>query len=403
MEVESGQRTAPVWKCRFFPSEVNEKQLKDWHRTYMIPDEIEFFVPGLNDWADDLPLGCVVLNQVVLAAGLRLLFPSIVRKFFYLEFSRPLAREFNSLYSFKSDGKRSGWWSIRRRNEGYRKAPFEDQPPPAQARPQTEETPKTVQSPARSVEEITSFPTRGELSSSPAFRPPPSSSQILFTYLGSTPDRDEEYLKLHKSIPKPVCDFFRSNSLTQDDIVELLSSTRRAISVMGKSWTPVQQKYFDGMGTVESIIAASVELAEEKKLRASSEDILLRREEELRKKEDELKALTDDLEAANKSRAKLEHELEVERKAQAELRTTLEKSVDKEEVIAEFKSSDAYLADQEKVYFLTMEELIETTVEKRPDWDVQFLRDEPSELKRKSILNPPSPEEVDQDQTGAEE
>ncbi|KAL2517915.1 Plus3 domain-containing protein [Abeliophyllum distichum] len=486
MEVESGQRTAPVWKCSFFPSEVNEKQLSDWHRTYSIPDEIEFFVPGPNDRADDPPLGCVALNQAVLAVGLRLPFPRIVRKFLrewgiaptqlcpngwrillgflilwnQFGFPRPSAREFNSLYSFKSDGKRSGWWytSVKAKRGGYvshdptpgsierprraravdesfrsssaliteenldaarlssatsyhprprqseegmkdisallkkkgqagkgkRKAPLEDQPPPVRGRTQTEEVPKSVPSPARSVEEITSFPARGEPSSTPASRPPPSSSQIPPTYLGSTPDRDEEYLKLRGSIPKPVRDFFRSNSPTQGDIVELPPSARRAISVLSKSWTPVQQKYLDGMGTVESIVAASVntlraaiqltsavekmgrmltdiqvmreegrkvkaELEEEKQLRASSEGILLRRVEELKKKEDELRALAEDLEAASKDRAELLQELEVERKAHVELRTTLEKSVDKDQAVAEFRSSDAYLAEQEMV------------------------------------------------------
>ncbi|KAL2526583.1 Plus3 domain-containing protein [Abeliophyllum distichum] len=329
--------------------------------------------PGLTTRADDPPLGCVALNQVVLAAGLRLPFPRIVRKFLrewgiaptqlcpngwrillgflilwnQLGFPRPSAREFNSLYSFKSDGKRSGWWyasvkaktggsvvtqtpdsiknwkkfwffvrgyvshdptpgSIDRARraravdesfrsssaliteenlaaarlysatsyqprprqsgeemkdisallkkkgqtgKGKRKAPLEDQPPPVRARTQTEEVPKSVPSPARSVEEITSFPARGEPSSTPAPRPPPSSSQIPPTYLGSTPDQDEEYLKLRGSIPKPVRDFFRSNSPTRGDIVELPPSARRAISVLSKSWTPVQQKYLDGMGT----------------------------------------------------------------------------------------------------------------------------------------------------------
>ncbi|KAL2497711.1 Uncharacterized protein Adt_23261 [Abeliophyllum distichum] len=461
----------------------------------------------------------------MLAAGLRLPFPRIVRKFLrewgiaptqlcpngwrillgflilwdQLGFPRPSVREFNSLYSFKSDEKRSGWCSIsivliyfyqclppwytsheptpesierarkaRAIDEGFRsssaliteenlaaaqlspatsphsrprqsgkemkdifallkkkgqagkgkrKAPSEDQPPAARPRPQAEEVPTNVPSPARSVEEITSFPTRGEPSSSP---------------------RDEEYLKLRGSIPKPFRDFFKSNSPTRGDIAELPSSARRTISVLGKSWSPDQQKYLDSMGTVESIVAASVntsraaiqltsavekmgrmlndiqvmweegkkvqaELAEEKRLRASSEDILLRRKEELKKKEDELKALVGELEAANKSRADLEHDLQVERKSNAELKTALEKNADKEEAVAEFRSSNAYLAEQELVYFLTMEELIETTVEKRPNWDVQFLRDELSDLKRKSTLNPPSPEEVDPDQTGAEE
>ncbi|KAL2542665.1 hypothetical protein Adt_03643 [Abeliophyllum distichum] len=438
-KVEFSQRTAPIWKCRFFFSEVNEKQLTDWHRTYMIPDEIEFFVPGLNDRDDDLSMGCVALNQAVLAAGLQLGFP------------RPSAWEFNSLYSFKSDGKRSGWWyalvkvktggsvatqtpdSIKNWKKiwlfvrGYishdptlesieraRRARAVDESfrsssaliteenfaaarlspttshrpqPQKEARPgrvkeklllrtnlhlselslQTEEAPKSV--PESSMER------RGDNFIPDKWRAIFFSS-LLSSYLGSTPDRDEEYLKLCISIPKPVCDFFRSNSPTRCNIVELSSSARRAISVMAKSWTPVQQKYLDGMGTVESIVAA---------------------------KEDELKVLADGLEAANKSRAELEHELEVERKTHAEMRTALEKSVDKEEVVAEFKSSDAYLAEQEMVYFLTMEEMIDTTVEKCPDWDVQFLKDELSELKKKSILNPPSPEEVDQDQTGVEE
>ncbi|KAL2476164.1 Plus3 domain-containing protein [Abeliophyllum distichum] len=146
MEVEAGQRTAPVWKCRFFPSEVNEKQLADWHRMYSVPPEIEFIVPGPNDRADDPPLGCVALNQAVLAAGLRLPFPRIVRKFLrewgiaptqlcpngwrillgflilwdQFGFPRPSVGEFNSLYSFKSDGRRSGWWyaSVKPRTGG---------------------------------------------------------------------------------------------------------------------------------------------------------------------------------------------------------------------------------------------------------------------------------------------
>ncbi|KAL2471697.1 Plus3 domain-containing protein [Abeliophyllum distichum] len=110
---------------------VNEKQLKDWHKTYRILDDIEFIVR-----VDDPSLGCVALNQAVMAAGLRLPFPKIVRKFLcewriaptqfcpsgwriligfiilwdQLGFHRPLVLEFNSLYSFKVDGKKSGWW-----------------------------------------------------------------------------------------------------------------------------------------------------------------------------------------------------------------------------------------------------------------------------------------------------
>ncbi|KAL2533147.1 hypothetical protein Adt_06498 [Abeliophyllum distichum] len=379
----------------------------------------------------------MALNQAVLAAGLRLplrewriaptqLCPNgwrILLGFHILwnqlGFPRPLAKEFNSLYSFKSDGKRSGWWyaSVKAKTGGYishdptpesieraRRARAVDEsfrssgalitednlsearlspttshrPRPLRARPHTKEAPKSVPSPARSIEEITSISARGEPFSSPASRPPPSLSRILPTYLGSTSDRDEEYLKLHGSIPKPVCDFFRSNSPTRGDIVELSSSARRAINVMGKSWTPVQQKYLDGIETVESIVAASVNTSRVAIQLTSAAEKMGR-------------MLTDI------------QELEVERKTHAELRTALGRSVDKEEVVAEFKSSDAYLAEQEMVYFLMMEELIETTVEKRPDWDVQFLRDELFELKRKSTLNPPSPEEVDQDQTSAEE
>ncbi|KAL2485675.1 Plus3 domain-containing protein [Abeliophyllum distichum] len=135
-EVASGLRTAPTWKCRFFPSEVSEGQLREWHQMYRIPDDIEFVVPGPNDRADDPPLGTVALNQAILAAGLRLPFPRVVRKFLWewgiaptqlcpngwriligllvlwdqLGFPRPSIGDFHSLYSFKSDGKRSGWW-----------------------------------------------------------------------------------------------------------------------------------------------------------------------------------------------------------------------------------------------------------------------------------------------------
>ncbi|KAL2490650.1 Uncharacterized protein Adt_26278 [Abeliophyllum distichum] len=80
-EVASGLRIASIWKCKFFPSKVNERQLREWHQTYRISDDIEFIVPSPNNRADDPPLGCVALNQAVLAVGLRLPFPRIVRKF----------------------------------------------------------------------------------------------------------------------------------------------------------------------------------------------------------------------------------------------------------------------------------------------------------------------------------
>ncbi|KAL2470755.1 Plus3 domain-containing protein [Abeliophyllum distichum] len=142
-EVESGYRTALIWKCKFFPSEISQKQFGDWHRIYRILDNVEFIVPGLDDLAEDLPLGCMA---AMLATGLHLLFPRIIRTFLrewriaptqiypngwrimigflilwdQLCFSRPSVREFNSLYSFKSNEKRSGWWyaSMKARTRG---------------------------------------------------------------------------------------------------------------------------------------------------------------------------------------------------------------------------------------------------------------------------------------------
>ncbi|KAL2541218.1 hypothetical protein Adt_02196 [Abeliophyllum distichum] len=261
--------------------------------------------------------------------------------------------------------------------------------------------------------------------------------QLQPNYLGSTSEKDEEFLRLRGTLPKPVRDFIRSNSPTREEIAGLPLSTRRAIRSVAKCWTPTQQKYLESMGVVDSVVAASVnvskaaiqltlasdkmgrllsdvqvmrdegrkvleELEDEKRLLAASEDVLSRREEELKGKEAELRAMADELERAGKTRADLEADLEAERKNNAELRAAAENSTAREEAVAEFRSSDAYLAEQEMVYFLTMEELIETTVEKRPDWDVQFLRDELSDLKKKSTLNPPSLEE-DLDQPNAEE
>ncbi|KAL2492484.1 Disease resistance protein RPP8 [Abeliophyllum distichum] len=80
-EVEFGYRSAPIWKCKFFPSEAIQKQLRDWHRAYMIPDDVEFIVPGPDDRADDPFLGSAALNQAMLAAGLCLPFSRIIKKF----------------------------------------------------------------------------------------------------------------------------------------------------------------------------------------------------------------------------------------------------------------------------------------------------------------------------------
>ncbi|KAL2504842.1 Uncharacterized protein Adt_20463 [Abeliophyllum distichum] len=536
-EVASGLRTAPVWKCRFFPSEVSEGQLREWHQMYRIPDDIEFVVPGPDDRADDPPLGTVALNQAILAAGLRLPFPRVVRKFLrewriaptqlcpngwriligllvlwdQLGFPRPSIGDFHSLYSFKSDGKRSGWWYasfaeddarpdlsipvhyhelryvaqeptgesserarrareisenlrssavliteenlisarlsrplsdrptahrpggsmkdisalLRKKNQGpnqagkgKRKVPAGDQDRSSRPRLEPDLPPRPQRSPARSVEEITApAPVRA----GPTSSRPPAGPQLQPTYLGSTAEKDEEFLQLRGTLPKPVRDFLRSNSPTREEIAGLPLSSRRAIRSVAKCWTPVQQKYLDNMGVVDSVVAASVnvsraaiqltsasekmarlvsdvqvmrdegrkvleELENEKRLWAASEDILLRREEELNAKADEL-------ERAVKARA----DLEAKRKKNSELTAVLENSTAKEEVVAEFRSSDAYLAEQEVVYFLTMEELIESTAEKRPDWDLQFLKDELADLKRKSTLNPPSPEEADPD------
>ncbi|KAL2526613.1 Plus3 domain-containing protein [Abeliophyllum distichum] len=547
-EVASGLRTAPIWKCRFFPSEVSEGQLREWHQIYRIPDDIEFVVPGPDDRADDPPLGTVALNQAILAAGLRLPFPRVVRKFLrewriaptqfcpngwriligllvlwdQLGFPRPSIGDFYSLYSFKSDGKRSGWWyvSVKARTGGsvvtqtpdsiknwkkfwffvrgpwqfakddarpdlsipvrYHELRYIAQEPtgesserarrareisenlrssavliteenlisarlsrPLSDRPETRRRPKAQAMPVKGSERSqlgTKIvpPGREWSPSSPlalkavrreAWRRSPL--QLQPTYLGSTTEKDEEFLRLRGTLPKPVRDFLRSNSPTREEIAGLPLSSRRAIRSVAKCWTSVQQKYLESMGVVDSVVAASVnvsraaiqltsasekmarlvsdvqvmrdegrkvleELENEKRLRAASEDVILRREEELNAKADEL-------ERAAKARDDLEAALEAERKKNSELRAALENSTAKEKAVEEFRSSDAYLAEQEVVYFLTMEELIESTAEKRPDWDLQFLKDELADLKRKSTLNPPSPEEADPDQAGAEE
>ncbi|KAL2512669.1 Plus3 domain-containing protein [Abeliophyllum distichum] len=493
-EVESGLRTAPVWKCKFFPSEA------------------------------------------VLAAGLRLPFSRVVRKFLrewriaptqlcpngwriligffilweQLGLPRPSVREFNSIYSFKSDGKRSGWWyaSVKAKTGGsvitqtpdsiknwkkfwffvrgpwqfsendtrpdlnipvrYHELRYTSQEPTTESserarrvrgqtggemrdisallrkktqthpgkgkrkvqagdqerssRQRVEPESEPAHSPTRSVEEVTMpAPVRVGPSTSQLPRTTSSGSQLQPTYLGSTPDKDEEFVRLRGTLPKPVRDFIRSNSLTREEIAGLPLSTRRAIRTVAKCWTPAQQKYLEGMGVVDSVVAASVnvsraaiqltsasekmgrlladvqvmkeegrkvlnDLEEEKRLRATSEDVLMRREEDLKEKEAEV-------ELANKRISDLEEQLKNEKKIQAELRAALEKTADRDEAVAEFKSSEAYLVDQEKVYFLTKEELIDTVSEKRPDWDVHFLMDELSELKKNSKLNPPSPEE----------
>ncbi|KAL2480375.1 Uncharacterized protein Adt_33341 [Abeliophyllum distichum] len=500
---------------------------------YRIPDDIEFVVPGPDDQADDPPLGCVALNQAVLAAGLRLPFPksngkrlgwwyasvkaktggSVVtqtpdsiknwKKFWFFvrgpwQFAendarpdlsilvryhelRYVAQEFTEEFSERarrardiSENLRSSAVLITEENlisarlfpslsdrpvardmkdisallrkntqsqagKGKRKVPAGDQD--RSSRPRMElELPPSLNKVRQGVWRRSPYPSPSE-PSRPLLRPPdlhpPGLSSNPPTWV--RPRRKMRslygYVGLFLSL---VHDFIRSNSSTREEITGLPLSTRRAIRSVAKCWTPAHQKYLESMGVVDSVVASSVnvsraaiqltsasekmgrllsdvqvmkdegrkvveELEDEKRLRAASEDVLFRHEEELRGKEAELRAMAEELERANKSRADLENDLEAERKYNTELRAALEKSAGKKEAVAEFRSSDAYLAEQEMVYFLTMEELIETTVEKRPDWDVQFLRDELSDLKRKSTLNPPSLEEVDLGQPGAEE
>ncbi|KAL2471558.1 Plus3 domain-containing protein [Abeliophyllum distichum] len=380
-----------------------------------------------------------------------------------LGFPRPSVREFNSLYSFKSDGKRSGWWyaSVKVKTGGsvitqtpdsiknwkkfwffvrglwqltvndarpnvnipvhYHELRYVSQEPTeesserarrardisgdlrsssaliteenlisARLSPSLSDRPIAHQS-REEVKDISAL-LRKKTHAGKGKRKIPAEDQehsVLTeggtrapsspqpTYLGSTPNKDEEFVRLRGALPKPVRDFIRSNSPTREEISRLPLSVRRAIRTVAKCWTLVQQKYLESMGMVDSVMAASVNVSREAiQLTSASEkmgkllaDVQVMREEgrkeELRRKDAELRALPDELETANKKKAEVEEELEAKKKIQAELRAALEKSTDKDEAVAEFKSSDAYLADQEKVYFLTMEELIEITVEKQ--------------------------------------
>ncbi|KAL2453772.1 Plus3 domain-containing protein [Abeliophyllum distichum] len=534
VEVASGLRTAPEWKCRSFPSEVSEGQLREWHQIYRVPDDVEFVVPGPDDRADDPPLGAVALNQAILAAGLRLPFPWVVRKFLrewriaptqlcpngwriligllvlwdQLGFSRPTIGDFHSLYSFKSDGKRSGWWyaSVKARTggsvvtqtpdsiknwkkfwffvrgpwqfaegdswpdlsipvryhelryvareptgesiekarrareiseslrssavliteenlvsarlsrplsdrpsacpsqagKGKRKVPAGDQGRSSRPRMESELPPRPEHSPARSVEEVAAAPTAVRLgpSSSQSVRP-----QLQPTYLGSTSEKDEEFLRLRGTLPKPVRDFLRSNSPTREEIAGLPLSSRRAIRSVAKCWTPVQQKYLDGMGVVDSVVAASVNVSRAAIQLTSASEKMARLVSDVQVLRDEGRKVLEDLENEKRLRAASEDILlsrEEELNAKADELAAMENSTAKEKAVAEFRASDAYLAEQEVVYFLTMEELIDSTAEKRPDWDLQFLKDELADLKRKSTLNPPSPEEAETSQAGTD-
>ncbi|KAL2531468.1 hypothetical protein Adt_04819 [Abeliophyllum distichum] len=144
-------------------------------------DDTEFFVLGPNDRADDPPLGCVALNQVVLATGLRLSFPRIVGKFLRYTSQEPTEKS----------------------SERTRRARA---PRPRQT---LEPIPQRVPSSARSVEEITSFRLVGGL------------HQANLLDLHHHPTRYHLHLQLCRSIPKPARDFFRSNSPPRDEIAAL--------------------------------------------------------------------------------------------------------------------------------------------------------------------------------------
>ncbi|KAL2455057.1 hypothetical protein Adt_47476 [Abeliophyllum distichum] len=345
-----------------------------------------------------------------------------------IDFPRPSVWEFNSMYSFKSDGKKSKWWyasvkvktggsaitqtldsiknwkkfwffvrgqsreamndisALLKKNgmKGKRKTPARGQEQQSRPRQASETTPQRIPSSARSVEKITSFLVRRGPSSSQPFRPSLQPSQIPPTYLGSTLNKDEEYLRLRGTILKPVRDFFRSNSPPRDEISSLSPTVKKEIQIAAKSWTPVQQKYIESMEVVESIIVASVN---------SSRTII-----QLVAAVEKMERILNEVQVMKEEGRKVFSELTEERKVRAMQEDGL---VDKDGAVEEFKLSEAYLAEQEKVYFFTMEELIDMKVEKRPDWDVQFLKDELVELKKNSKLNPPSLEEGAQ--SGAKE
>ncbi|KAL2532340.1 hypothetical protein Adt_05691 [Abeliophyllum distichum] len=159
-----------------------------------------------------------------------------------------------------------------------------------------------------------------------------------------SPVRNEEFVRLRGTLPKSVHNFIRSNSSTREEIAGLPLSIRRAIRTVTKCWTTAQQKYLESMGVVDSVKGASFnvfraaiqlmsasekmdrlladvqvmrdkgrkvldELEDEKRLQATSEDVLMRRKEELRGKDAELRALTDELEMAKKRKAEVEEEL----------------------------------------------------------------------------------------------
>ncbi|KAL2497289.1 Plus3 domain-containing protein [Abeliophyllum distichum] len=257
-----------------FPSEVNEKQLRDWHRTYRVPDDIEVFVPSPDDRADDSPLGCVALNQVVLAVGLRLPFSKIVGKFLrewriaptqlcsngwkimlgflilwdQLDFPHPSVRKFNRYISQEptkeslerarrarniSEDLQSSSALITKQNliSASLSLSLSDRPTAHQPREEMKDISTLLKKKTQAGKEKRKVPA-GDQEPSAQQMPQP-------TYLGSTPEKDEEFIQLRGALPKPVRDFIMSNSPTREEIVELPLSTKRTIRTVAKYWTPV--------------------------------------------------------------------------------------------------------------------------------------------------------------------
>lgn len=121
--------------------------LANWRAKYSILSTIEMIIPEPSDRADALAMDCVALNSAILQAGLRLLFSRVIRKFHSSwgialtqlcpnGWRTPIAtsilwhqsgnpeltvEQFNSLFTFKENGKDLGWWytSVRPRTRGF--------------------------------------------------------------------------------------------------------------------------------------------------------------------------------------------------------------------------------------------------------------------------------------------
>lgn len=132
---ESSSRGGP-WGASSLRSVIHEGSLATIRAKYGIPSTVELVMPSSTDRADNPPVGCVALNGAILSAGLRLPFPKIIRSFLsswgiaptqlcpngwrtlvatlilwkQLGYPEMDASTFNSLFTFKEDGKSTGWW-----------------------------------------------------------------------------------------------------------------------------------------------------------------------------------------------------------------------------------------------------------------------------------------------------